>query len=988
MLRIIKTLVKPFFLSILFYSPCLAQIVDNGQNPPGLKWKTIHTGNFQVLFPGSMQGEAQRMANLLEYLRGRDGYSLHTEPRPVTVILQNQTVISNGFVALGPRRSEFFTTYPQQTEPIDWLTNLAVHELRHVNQIDKTIRTRRVLQLPLIEEIQFAAFGAAVPLWLIEGDAVVTETALTRAGRGRMPGWEKEYRANFLSGKNFGFAKYYMGSYKDNIPSYYQLGYFMASKLRRDYPDTLYNRILERSMKTIPMPWSYPTALNKYTGLNTYNLFHAAMGELKTIWEDQLSRTDTIRYAPLNKREDEVTTHYLLPRPAGDGAVIVLKRGLAHAPVFVRIDSAGREKKLLKIGPQRDPHFDYAAGKLVWDELRYDPRYEYRNYSVINIYDTGRKQYRQLTRKTRLFAPAISNDGKKIAAVKVDESNKSSLVILDAGNGKLLWESRKFTRQLHTPSFDAEGARIVFMLTGGEGRSMGIYEPRGFGGVGADTFRIVLKPGFFDASYPRFVPPPAAPPAASATGERIVFSSHYQGIDNIYALDPENSRVDRQSRGSIPDKPAVVQLTFARFGAYYPDYDPDTRSLLFNHFVPEGMDAASIPFPPPGSGPAAMPAENTFTNYSAPVIPREKPIQEDSVPRRVYPVADYKGPGRWFYFHSISPNADIGDEDNYRAGIRLRSNNMLNTLGVFAGYDYNLNTRGGEYTAGVIYKKYYPQLRLEYTNRRRKADVKVGEQIRALNWRESLAELMLDIPLRFPHKNYWYTATFSGGTEYIRRYRLGDAPENFIREVRFPLTSRLSFTRQRARSQRDLGPGFAQSVSLKHKTLAFDKRLSGEIWALRTLFYFPGLFRHHVFSVGYNHQWNQGQYRGQVEIPEISGAGHFSRNEPLENTLLVDYRFPLFYPDVDLLDNVYIKRVKAGLFADYENMSPGDSGLLNSLVRPDTYGFELRADVHFFKLYRPEFDIGTKLVFFNRSRPGGINQQRSPVIEFLFNFSI
>ena len=54
-----------------------------------------------------------------------------------SIVLQNQGVIANGFVQLAPKKSEFYTTPPQQFDSQDWLNNLAVHELRHVAQFDK-----------------------------------------------------------------------------------------------------------------------------------------------------------------------------------------------------------------------------------------------------------------------------------------------------------------------------------------------------------------------------------------------------------------------------------------------------------------------------------------------------------------------------------------------------------------------------------------------------------------------------------------------------------------------------------------------------------------------------------------------------------------------------------------------------------------------------------------------------------------------------------
>src|SRR3546814_1422105 len=95
-------------------------------------------------------------------------------------------------------------TPPQNNGPGDWVTRLAVHELRHIAQINQVIQTKKI-DLPLIQEFQFALFGASMPVWLIEGDAVITETALTPGGRGMQPSWEKEFRANVLSNTKYSY---------------------------------------------------------------------------------------------------------------------------------------------------------------------------------------------------------------------------------------------------------------------------------------------------------------------------------------------------------------------------------------------------------------------------------------------------------------------------------------------------------------------------------------------------------------------------------------------------------------------------------------------------------------------------------------------------------------------------------------------------------------------------------------------------------------
>src|SRR5688572_27771158 len=106
-----------------------AQVFDKEQNPPTIKWMQILTPGFQILYPSELKNEAVRMANTVEHLSAAVSKSLGKQPRKITIILQNQGVISNGFVQLAPRRSEFFTTPPQDFDVQDWLNSLAVHEL-------------------------------------------------------------------------------------------------------------------------------------------------------------------------------------------------------------------------------------------------------------------------------------------------------------------------------------------------------------------------------------------------------------------------------------------------------------------------------------------------------------------------------------------------------------------------------------------------------------------------------------------------------------------------------------------------------------------------------------------------------------------------------------------------------------------------------------------------------------------------------------------
>src|SRR5690606_31261164 len=137
-----------------------SQIFNDDQYPPSVKWRQIQTENFQLIYPSAFENEAQQLADKLTKLRELVSADLGKEPRKISIILHNQTVESNGNVQLAPRRSEFFTTPPQQGDFQNWLDNLAIHELRHVVQFDKLTG---YLRAPFFEQLALAIYGVTLP---------------------------------------------------------------------------------------------------------------------------------------------------------------------------------------------------------------------------------------------------------------------------------------------------------------------------------------------------------------------------------------------------------------------------------------------------------------------------------------------------------------------------------------------------------------------------------------------------------------------------------------------------------------------------------------------------------------------------------------------------------------------------------------------------------------------------------------------------------
>jgi len=123
-------------------------------------------------------------------------------------------------VLWAPKRMEIFTCPPQDTYAENWLQQLAIHEYRHVVQIDKLNQgMTKVLTYVFGEQATGAILGLFIPLWLVEGDAVCTETALSNSGRGRLPSFEMKLRAQTLTKINLNYDKAVFGSYKIICPT-------------------------------------------------------------------------------------------------------------------------------------------------------------------------------------------------------------------------------------------------------------------------------------------------------------------------------------------------------------------------------------------------------------------------------------------------------------------------------------------------------------------------------------------------------------------------------------------------------------------------------------------------------------------------------------------------------------------------------------------------------------------------------------------------
>ena len=413
-----------------------AQFFSQGTDPGTVRWTQIKTPTYRIIYPEGLDSLAAVYARNLEFYRNAIGKGIGVLPNGnyslrMPVILHPFTADANGMVTWTPRRMELQTTpeavFPEVTE---WPVQLAIHESRHVSQMQiGSSKTFRWLKYPfgqLVDGALAAIYGGPV---FFEGDAVLTETALTDAGRGRSADFLEYYRACLREGLDRDYWQWLYGSQKYYTPNHYGLGYMTiagadylyGTNFTREFYDRIYRHggisflNLQKTMKEVSGK-GFNTAFSEITGC------------FAGIWEqDERARAPFMEADTLTRSGRKYQEYKGLE--VAEGAVFAVKDGLEIPATLVRIDPDGRETKVSAFRPDVSRlRYDSHDGRLYWTEIRRDPRWEMRSFSEIKYLDAnGRTRF--LTKGKRHYNVSVK-DG-MVAAAEYLEDGRSAVVVFD-----------------------------------------------------------------------------------------------------------------------------------------------------------------------------------------------------------------------------------------------------------------------------------------------------------------------------------------------------------------------------------------------------------------------------------------------------------------------------------------------------------------------------------------------------------------------------
>ena len=227
----IRLTVIAFSLLLLIAPQAAAQYTKVGSAPASVRWSQLKGDHYTVIYPRDIDSLAREFLYAFERSHDAVMAGLHIDPPRMPIILQPYYMNSNGNVSWAPRRVELYTTPPAQPlYALDWETQLAVHEGRHVGQFAHyTQGALRPFQYLAGEQGFALGFPSTTQM---EGDAVQNETDLTGSGRGRDPEFLKYFRTAFLSGDIRSYDRWRYGSYRYYTPNKYAFGYLINSTMR------------------------------------------------------------------------------------------------------------------------------------------------------------------------------------------------------------------------------------------------------------------------------------------------------------------------------------------------------------------------------------------------------------------------------------------------------------------------------------------------------------------------------------------------------------------------------------------------------------------------------------------------------------------------------------------------------------------------------------------------------------------------------------
>ena len=554
----IKQIFLTLILSFMLPIGLGAQFYVTGDDPGRVKWYTIDTDNFSIIYPEGTDSLARSYGYKLEKYRipvSRSTGYLNSGRMPVVLHAYND---ANGSVAWAPKRMDMFTIpSAYEPEPIPWSTMLAVHEGRHVTQMQFGMtQAHRPMGWAFGEMWNILASLVYPGLSTIEGDAVIAETALTNSGRGRTADFMNYYMVAFDNGDFRRWDQWRFGSQRRYAPDHYALGYLTLGGYRYLYDCPLYmNEAYQLAARRPYNLAAFPATTEKLAGKKPGEAFMEISAAMHELWKAEAEARAP--FIPMEQVSEE-------PRLYTDyqGIAIInstlyaIKSGHETTPILVSIDKNGKEKTISRFAYQTsDLRASGSLKRLYWSETLPGARWSLKTDSQIRYFDIAEGAKRKMTDRSQLLHnPDINSSNNFIASVRYHIDGSSSIAIVNGISGETIFTAKG-------PS-DVQLVEVAWigedvLATGLTDMGNGVYR------YSDGRWSVLLEPQ------------PVKIKDFRSWGDEIIFTCDRTGVNELYHLNP--------STGELRQK------TVTRYGAADFAYDAKGEYLYYTSQTLNGM---------------------------------------------------------------------------------------------------------------------------------------------------------------------------------------------------------------------------------------------------------------------------------------------------------------------------------------------------------------------------------------------------------------
>ena len=897
-----------------------AQYYSWGVDPPSFKWRQMRAEEYRVVYPDTARQVASRMMFYLDAVKDDISYGYRHPQMSIPFVVHPSNFRSNGLVMWMPRRVEFLSTPEVNGYSMPWTKQLIAHEYRHAVQYNNLNRGV-VKALSYILGQQSSTIGLLfMPLWMMEGDAVMTETEMSTFGRGLQPSFTMPYRAYGNVATQFRcYDKWFCGSYKDYIPNHYNLGYLMSRHGYNRFGRIMGDDVAELTSRRPYMIISNNWVLKRLYGASESKLFYDTFHTLYYHWEPLAQVEESAVRIPV--KEPKLYTAYSYPQVMESGEVLFLKEDLANTSAFVAVDTGvGEEQRIARIGYLSSRPALSQTGRVWWTEYRQSSLFAEQVYSKLCYMDLNEKHPRVLYRHRNVLYPTPTS-GYGIAWVEYTADGRYTVVV----NGALDAERRTqlpYGSEIHGMAWDDVTDALYVIITDDDGMHIAKLVRGGFERVTRSAYTTLSD--------------------LRAKGGKLYFGSIASGRDEVHYYDLASGkeyRLTTSRYGSFQPMPisdsTVVATTYDRRG-----YLPSLQQTS------DATEVKYLPHPPK----IMLPESKPWGVVNLDTV-RYSDMAGEEVMKRT-PSKRFSRLGHAFNIHSWAPASydpyAIVEESSiaFNLGATVMSQNLLSTLEGFLTWGWNPNE--GSVFRGKL--RYYglgvnlwvngtfggnQQIYKIATYDTEEGKLILSPDIKRGKYYSLGAGATLPILLN----NGYHTSQLALSTSWNFSNGMVANVDKLIIED-YKVTNIRTIGYSEGVHQLSFGVGFQDMVRKSHRdflppwgvvlqgsyTLNPATNNMGHLMVLYGKLYTPGFAKHHSLSLAASYQTSLGGFQSDLVLSSLSfkstrlvPRGYSSyeiENKDYVATSL-NYQMPVWYPDGGWPGIVFFKRLRVNVGGDY-----------------------------------------------------------------------